>query len=98
MAKMKQGFYLRGRYIYYGEFPEDQVSGSVRISAVKPENLKTNKPFTDSDIAAKLFDNHTLTAQEIIDFTACLALILQVLKIDTSIGNLNMQEVEQRLV
>lgn len=97
MVKMKQGFYMKGRCIYYGEFPEDHVSGSVRISAVRPENLKTDRPFTDRDVAVKLFDNHGMTEQEMIDFAECSALILQVLKADAGTSSLNLQEVEQRL-
>lgn len=97
MRKMKQGFYMRGKYVYYGKFPEGDVSGRVLVSAIKPEHLQTDKPFTDSDIAVKFFDNHGLTAQEIIDLEECLALILQVIGIAPVVSSLNVQEIEQRL-
>lgn len=65
MARMKEGFYRAGGRIYYGEYPENQVSGWMQISAAPPESLATDRPFAKGERADLLFPNHKLTEPEI---------------------------------
>lgn len=65
MPKMKTGFYRAGGQIYYGEYPEQQVSGWMLLSAAPPELLRTDRPFAQGERADLLLPNHQLTAPEL---------------------------------
>lgn len=62
------GFYCINNNIYYGEYPKEQISGYVKMSFVNPENIKTDKPFSEDDKAKTLYNNHAFTEQEYINF------------------------------
>lgn len=62
---MGQGFYRAGGRIYFGEYPEDQVSGWTQLSAMPPELLATDHFFENGERAKLLFPNHKLTWPEL---------------------------------
>ena len=64
MLTMEEGFYRLGRYVYYGQYPKEQVSGFIKLSIVKPEFFKTDRPFAAEGSAVNLYHNHALTQVE----------------------------------
>ncbi len=64
MMRMKRGFYRAGGRIYYGKYPEGQVSGWMLLSAAPAELLETDRPFAQGERAELLFPNHQLTEPE----------------------------------
>lgn len=96
MPKMKKGFYFLRHNVYYGEYPADQVSGRVQISALKLEHIKTDVPFSERDDAVKLCDNHAFTEQEFSDFERGLKIIFKCAGI-TEFKEIDFTAAEKRL-
>lgn len=96
MASMKQGFYALGGNVYYGMFPENQVSGEMRIAFARPENIKTDQPFEEHTPAFRLWDNHGATEQEQTDLKNSLQIILQAAGIEKE-GMPDFQKTEEWL-
>lgn len=96
MPDMKKGFYFLRHNVYYGEYPAAQVSGRVCISALKPEHIKTDAPFSDSDYAVKLWENHAFAEQEFTDFEQGLKTVFKCLGI-TDIKEIDFSKTEERL-
>ncbi len=69
---MKEGFFYYKNNIYYGCYDEKQVSGRVRVSMVKPENIKTERQIHKDDWAVKFWDNHSLLMPEYTDLQTML--------------------------
>jgi len=61
---MKEGFYYYESNIYYGCYDETQVSGRMRLSIVRPENIQTAHPVNEDDWAVRFQDNHRLLEPE----------------------------------
>ena len=81
MLTLQEGFYRSGRYIYYGQYPKEQVSGFVKLSVVKPEFFKTDRPFAEEEAAMNLYDNHALTQAELEALQQALTILSAVLGI-----------------
>ena len=64
---MKEGFYFHRNHLYYGSYNEEQVSGRVNISKVKPQHIQTNHPISEDEWAVRLWDNHSLLEPEYTD-------------------------------
>lgn len=75
MVTMEKGFYELDNYIYYGLYPLNQVSKKWKLSPIEPKYLKTDKPFSEEDFAASLYNNHALTEKEFGDLQHCLEII-----------------------
>lgn len=97
MNTKEEGFYRLGNYIYYGSYPKDQVSGRMKLSAVKPQFLKTGKTFTDQDTAYSLMDNHCLTEQELSALSQCLELLIQAAGSKRAEGTVDFVQLERKL-
>ncbi len=93
---MAKGFYFLKNSVYYGEYDEDQVSGRLLVSAVKPEQLCTNHPLSGSEWAALLWDNHSLLEPEKEDLRAALSEMSLFLTLDTK-RSADFSAVEERL-
>lgn len=61
---MKEGFYYYEGNIYYGCYDETQVSGQMRLSIVRPENICTIHPVNKDNWAVCFQDNHHLLEPE----------------------------------
>lgn len=61
---MAEGFYFYRKYVYYGCYKEEQVSGGGKISKIKQAYVKTNVPISEDDRAVQLWDNHCLLQPE----------------------------------
>lgn len=96
MAVMKRGFYNLKPYIYYGDYPQEQVSGYTRLSVVKPEFIKTDVPFSNDDDAVSLYNNHALTEQELVDMEQALQKIMRCINVK-EFNKVMFTETEQRL-
>ncbi|MCH5345362.1 MAG: hypothetical protein J1E64_15150 [Acetatifactor sp.] len=96
MAVMKRGFYNLKPYIYYGDYPQEQVSGYARLSVVKPEYIKTDVPFSNDDVAVSLYNNHALTEQELVDMEQALQKIMRCINVK-EFNKVMFTETEQRL-
>lgn len=96
MAKMKKGFYFLNKSVYYGEYPAEQTSGWVAISALMPQLIKTEVPFSDDDKAVRLFENHAFTEREFLDFERGLEIIFKCAGI-TEFKEIDFTAAEKRL-
>lgn len=96
MLTMEEGFYRLGRYVYYGQYPKEQVSGFIKLSIVKPEFFKTDRPFAAEGSAVNLYHNHALTQVELELLQQALLTIADVLDvaIDRSV---DFSEAESRM-
>lgn len=96
MAKMKKGFYFLNESVYYGEYPAEQTSGWVALSALKPRLIKTDVVFSADDKAVRLWDNHAFTEREFSDFERGLEKIFKCAGI-TEFKEPDFAETEKRL-
>lgn len=92
---MTEGFYyIRGK-LFYGLYPDEHVSGTIRCSAIKKGNINTDKDYSKTEFAPLFYDNHKLTEQELIDLKNALTTIAEVIGIiitDIDINSLSLAE------
>ncbi len=93
---MKEGFYSYKSNIYYGEYDETQVSGRVRVLAVKPERIMTEHPISGNDWAVNLRDNHRISEPEYKNFKALLSRMSTVIGLGAG-SNADLTAAEKRL-
>ena len=93
---MQKGFFYLRNNVYYGEYPADQTSGIVRISRIKPENIKTDMPFSEDDLAVKPVNNHAFTEPEFTYFEQGLERVFKCLGI-TRQENIDFSKTEEKL-
>lgn len=96
MAVMKRGFYDLKPYIYYGDYPQEQVSGYTRLAYARPEFIKTDVPFSKDDIAVSLHNNHALTEQELINMQQALIKIMRCMNVK-EFSKVVFTEIQQKL-
>ena len=93
---MKEGFYFNRNNIYYGCYNEEQVSGWMSISRVKPEHIQTDRPLGEDDRAVRLWDNHGLLEPEYADLQAMLLKMEEFMNLNIE-QEVDFSAVEERL-
>jgi hypothetical protein len=93
---MKEGFYYYGKKVYFGLYDESQVSGYGKISALKPELIKSDRAVGKDDTAVYLWDNHSLLSQEYEDLQATLLKMRTFVNLDAGL-EIDFSAVEKRL-
>ena len=93
---MKEGFYYYGKKVYFGLYDESQVSGYGKISALKPELIKSDRAVGKNDTAVYLWDNHSLLSQEYEDLQATLLKMRTFVNLDAGL-EIDFSAVEKRL-
>lgn len=93
---MKEGFYSYRGNIYYGFYNEKQVSGWSKISIYTPEEIQTDHPFDQDEIAVCLWDNHSLLEPEYSDLQGMLLKMAFFTNINTE-QQIDFSKIEEKL-
>lgn len=81
---MKTGFYVYRNNIYYGSYNEEQVSGRLKISIIRPEKIRTDHPISGEDWADRLWANHGLLEPEYEDLQEMLSQMRRFMNLNTT--------------
>lgn len=91
-----EGFYYCKSSVYYGDYDENQTSGKLRVSAVKPEQILTEHPIRGGEWAVMLWDNHRLLNPEYENFKELLSKMSGLIGLNAG-NNADFPAVEKRL-
>ena len=94
---MKEGFYYYESSIYYGRYDETQISGRMSLSMIKPEQIQTDHPVSESDWAVHFQDNHRLLKPEYENLQTMLLKTGSFLKLNTGQQEIDFSTVETKL-
>ena len=94
---MKEGFYYYKSNIYYGHYDETQISGRMSLSMIKPEQIQTDHPVSESDWAVHFQDNHRLLEPEYTNLQTMLLKMGSFLKLNIGQPEIDFSMVETKL-